>query len=328
MQTEKQQNTATTLNPQTMGINFLTSRSVVLAWSALLAACGVSGTRADDPASLTISHDGRDRSYVLRLPADARASGDRVPLVLVLHGGGGNAASAENMTGFTELARAEGFVVAYPEGSARRGRLLTWNAGHCCGYAMQQNVDDIGFLGALIDHLIRQYPVDPARIYVTGMSNGAMMAHRTGLELGGKVAGIAPVVGAVFGDESAVGQPVSALVINGMLDQSVPYGGGSPGGLFSSAWDGVDARPAPEQAALWARRNGCTSPSTTDHPAYIHIKYACSADLGVEFYGVKDNGHAWPGGKRGSRLGDPPSQSLQATRVIWQFFSDHPKRHS
>lgn len=250
-----------------MRMNSLTSRSAVLAFSALLAACGVrSATRAESD-SLTISHDGRNRSYVLRLPANGRASGGRVPLVLVLHGGGGNAANAENMTGFTELARNEGFIVAYPEGSARRGRLRTWNAGHCCGYAMRERVDDIGFLGALIDQLVRQYPVDPARVYVTGMSNGAMMSHRAGLELGGKVAAIAPVVGTVFGDERRMGPPVSALMINGMLDQSVPYDGGAPGGRFSRAWDGVDARPAREQAALWAQRNGCTSPSTTDRPA-------------------------------------------------------------
>lgn len=302
------------------------SRSALLVFSALLAACGVRSGAPIDSGSGTISHDGRNRSYVIRLPDSEIPSGARVPLVLVLHGGGGNAANAENMTGFTQLARAEGFIVAYPEGLARRGRLLTWNAGHCCGYAMQERIDDVGFLSALIDQLVRRYPVDPARIYVTGMSNGAMMSHRVGLELGGKVAAIAPVVGAVFGDESRVGQPVSAVVINGMLDRSVPYDGGAPGGLFSEAWDGVDARPARDQAALWAQRNGCTSPSTMEGPAYVHTRYSCSSGLGVEFYGVKDNGHAWPGGERGSRLGDQPSQSLDATRVIWNFFSNHPKR--
>lgn len=309
-----------------MTIGSITSRSALLAFSALLAACGVrSGSQAESD-SFTISHDGLVRSYVLRVPANVRAGGGHVPLVLVLHGGGGNAANAEHVTGFTQLARTEGFIVVYPEGSGRRGRLLTWNAGHCCGYAMQERVDDVGFLGALIDHLVRQYPVDPARIYVTGMSNGAMMSHRAGLELGGKVAAIAPVVGAVFGDESRQGAPVSALMINGMLDQSVPYAGGAPGGRFSSAWDGVDARPAREQATLWARRNGCGSPSTSDRATYIHVQYSCNAGLGVELYGVKDNGHAWPGGERGSRLGDQPSRSLNATRVIWEFFSHHPKR--
>jgi polyhydroxybutyrate depolymerase len=309
-----------------MSISSAMSQSALLTFSVLLAACGVRSVAQVESGSGTIPHDGRDRSYVIRVPGGEIASGVRVPLVLVLHGGGGNAANAENMTGFTELARAERFIVVYPEGSARRGRLLTWNAGHCCGYAMQERIDDVGFLSALIDQLVRQYPVDLARIFVTGMSNGAMMSHRAGLELGAKVAAIAPVVGAVFGDESRAGQPVSAVVINGMLDRSVPYDGGAAGGRFSDAWGGVDARPAREQAALWAQRNGCTSPSVTDGPAYIHIKYSCRVGLGVEFYGVKDNGHAWPGGERGSRLGDEPSQSLDATRVIWNFFSNHPKR--
>lgn len=308
-----------------MGISSIMPRSAVLAFFGLLAACGVRSGAQTDAGRLTIPHDGRQRSYVLRLPDPAPAAGRRVPLVLVLHGGGGDAANAEHMSGFTELARAEGFIVAYPNGSARRGRLLTWNAGHCCGYAMQEGVDDVGFLGALIDHLVRHYPVDPARIYVTGMSNGAMMTHRVGLELGGKVAAIAPVVGTVFGDERTEGPPVSALIINGMLDESVPYAGGPPGGRFSSAWGGMDTRPAREQAALWARRDGCTSPSTSDRAGFIHVRYSCRAGVGVEFYGVKDNGHAWPGGERGSRRGDPPSRSLDATRVIWEFFSRHPK---
>lgn len=297
----------------------------VLALAALLMACGGRPGVPEEAGYSTLTHDGQTRSYLVRLPDRTPRSGG-VPLVIVLHGGGGNAANAENMTGFTTLGRAEGFIVVYPEGTARRGRLLTWNAGHCCGSAMQQRVDDVGFLGALIDHLVRRYPVDPDRVYVTGMSNGAMMAHRAGLELGGKVAAIAPVAGTVFGDESRTGPAVSAIMINGMLDRSVPFHGGPPGGPFARSWDGTAARPAREQAALWAERNGCTSPSTTDHAAYVHIRYSCTTGLGVELYGLKDSGHSWPGGERGSRLGDPPSRSLDATRLIWQFFLAHPKR--
>jgi polyhydroxybutyrate depolymerase len=295
----------------------------------LAAACGGQRIAApNDPSGvLTLQHDGRTRSYLLRVPDGLPGDSRRVPLVLVLHGGGGNGANAEAMTGFTRHGSVEGFIVAYPEGTARRGRLLTWNAGHCCGYAMQERIDDIGFLGALIDHLIRQYPIDPARVYVTGMSNGAMMSHRVGIELSSRVAAIAPVAGGIFGDERSSTQGVSAIVINGMLDHSVPYGGGPPGGLFSGSWDGTPVRPAREQASFWARNNGCTAePDSTDRAGSIHLRYSCRAPLGVEFHGVKDNGHAWPGGQRGSRLGDPPSRSLHATRIIWTFFAAHPKQ--
>lgn len=120
-----------------------------------------------------IRHDGRDRTYVVRVPVDVGRSRDGVPLVLVLHGGGGNASRAETITGFTDKAEAEGFIVAYPEGTSRRRPLLTWNAGHCCGYVMEQGVNDAGCISALIDELASRYPVDLDRVFVTGMSNGA-----------------------------------------------------------------------------------------------------------------------------------------------------------
>jgi polyhydroxybutyrate depolymerase len=250
-----------------------------------------------------------------------------LPLVLVLHGGGGNAANAEDMTGFTGKARKEGFIVVYPEGSSRfRGKLLTWNAGHCCAYAMQKRVDDVGFINALLDRMLKDYPVDARRIYATGMSNGAMMSHRLGRELAHRFAAIAPVVGAVFGDEPLPASPVAALIINGMLDKSVPWQGGAPGGRFTESWDGTPARPALAQAEFWARANGCSvSPDVQDKPMLVWSRYRCPAGKSVEAWLIKDNGHAWPGGQAGSRRGDTPSSSFEATDVIWDFFKANPK---
>jgi polyhydroxybutyrate depolymerase len=226
------------------------------------------------------------------------------------------------MTGFTQKARREGFIVVYPEGTGRlKTTLLTWNAGHCCGYAMENKVDDVGFIRALIEELSRRYPVDPDRIYVTGMSNGGMMTHRLGRELADRVAAIAPVVATIFGDEEKPSRPVSALMINGSLDRNVPPAGGAPGGRGSQAWDGTPLRPTLEQAAFWASADGCRSDaSKTDTKTWTHWSYACPTGKSVELYLLKDNGHAWPGGERGSRRGDKPSESLDATDVIWSFF--------
>lgn len=106
------------------------------------------------------------------------------PLVLVLHGGGGNGENAAAMTGFTAKAMQEGFIVVYPDGSGRLGdRLLTWNAGHCCGYALEQKIGEAAFFSALIDKFILDHGADPKRVYITGLSNGAMMAHRLGIVL-------------------------------------------------------------------------------------------------------------------------------------------------
>jgi polyhydroxybutyrate depolymerase len=269
----------------------------------------------------TLVHDGVERSYVVRVPGNL-ARGE-VPLVLVLHGGGGNADNAEHMTGFTALAQRHGFIVAYPEGSSRlKGRLLTWNAGHCCGHAMKQRIDDVGFIRALLDRLGADYPVDPDRIYVTGMSNGGMMSHRLGIELSDRIAAIAPVVAALFGDERLPTQPVSALMINGLLDKSVPHQGGPPGGRAADAWDGTPAKPALAQGAFWARANQCASePDRSERDALTVWQYRCPGRRAVTMYLVKDSGHAWPGGRAGSRRGDTPGTSLDASETIWNFFA-------
>lgn len=272
-------------------------------------------------------HNGIERSYVIRAPGKLAKGDRRVPLVLVLHGGGGNADNAEKVTGFTDKARRERFIVVYPEGTGRhKNKFLTWNAGHCCGYAMDNRVDDVGFINALITKLIETHPIDPKRIYATGMSNGGMMTHRLGIEIANRFAAIAPVVATVFGDEGKPEQPVSAIMLNGMLDQSVPYQGGPPGGRFADAWDGTPAKPARDQAAFWASANSCASdPAKSADGASTKWQYQCPAGRAVELYLVNNNGHAWPGGQQGSRMGDKPSSSFHGTDVIWDFFKAHPK---
>lgn len=299
--------------------------AVLLTVSTLMVAAadrhrGPSGERQ------TLVHDGLSRSYIVRVPPAAPTPG-RMPLVLVLHGGGGNAPNAERMTGFTELARKEGFIVVYPEGSSRfKDKLLTWNAGHCCGYAMTRRVDDVGFIRNLIDKLVADYPIDSTRVYATGMSNGGMMAHRLGIELPDRIAAIAPVVAALFGDEKKPAHPVSALMVNGLLDKAVPHQGGPPGGRVANAWDGTPARPALAQAEFWAGANGCDgAPERVDRNPVAIWRYRCPAGRAVELYLLADNGHAWPGGQAGTRRGDKPGTSLNATEAIWAFFRKHPK---
>jgi polyhydroxybutyrate depolymerase len=263
----------------------------------------------------------------VRIPRGLAQRDVPVPLVLVLHGGGGNADNAERMTGFTDEADKEGFIVVYPEGTGRfKGKLLTWNAGHCCGYAMKNRVDDVGFINDLIDKLIKDYPVDPRRVYATGMSNGGMMTHRLGIELPKRLAAIAPVVASLFGDETIPQHPVSALMINGVLDKHVPVQGGPPGGRFIDAWDGTPMKPAQEQAAFWARADGCTDmPELDDEGTFVLTQFRCPAGSAVEMYLIKDNGHAWPGGQQGSRMGDKPSTVLNGTDIIWAFFKTQTK---
>jgi len=299
---------------------------------ALTSACAAGAQRAErrggrDAAEQTLTHDGRERAYVVRAPRGAASSGPALPLVLVLHGGGGSAANAERMSGFTALVERERILVVYPDGSSRLGPLRTWNAGHCCAYARDQRIDDVGFINALLDTLEARYPVDRARVFVTGMSNGAMMSHRLARELPHRIAAIAPVVGALFGDEPTAAGPVAMLSFNGALDQLIPPDGGGDGRAVTGGFGGQQTRPYIDQGAYWARANGCTgAPAVTTRGALVHTRYACPDGRAVELYLVQDNGHAWPGGQAGRRRADGPSRSIDATAEMWAFFMANPKR--
>lgn len=282
----------------------------------VLALLGSQFGYARDRQSLQVGET--TRTYIVRVPESLR-SGLRVPLVIDLHGAGGNAESAEHMTGFTEKAKREGFIVVYPDGSGLlRTTVLTWNAGDCCGYAMRENVDDVAFIKGLIDHLVGSYPVDEGRIFVTGMSNGGMMAHRLGIELSGRVAAIAPVMGAVRVAEDSPAYPVPALMINGLLDKSIPIDGSTKGG---HAGHGPIIGSVIDQGVFWAKANGCAdAPQEVDTATLRRWHYPCPVGRDVDLLVVKDSGHAWPGGERSPRTGVEPSRSLNATDVIWEFF--------
>jgi polyhydroxybutyrate depolymerase len=274
-----------------------------------------------------LQHGGRERSYVVRVPSSLRAKPSQpVALVVVLHGGGGNAENSENMTQFTSAGERHGFIVVYPDGTGGvAGRLLTWNGKHCCASAMRNDVDDVGFIDAMLDDLATRYPIDADRVYVSGMSNGAIMSHRVGAELSDRIAAIAPVVGAVFGDEKLPTSPVSAFIVNGALDKSVPPAGGTSGGR-ADEWDGTPMLPSTEQAAFWARSNGCdNAPVVTETSNAKQWRHTCSPGVDVVLTVVTDNGHAWPGGNPGSRLGDTPNRSFDVTEEMWTFFAAHPK---
>lgn len=269
----------------------------------------------------TVTQGGRQRTYLVH---DFGRSGP-APVVVVLHGGGGNAANAVKMTGFDRIAAREGVIAVYPEGTSRQPRLrmLTWNAGHCCASAMDARVDDVGFIASLVDGLIASGRADASRVYVTGMSNGGMMTHRLGRELSARVAAIAPVVGAVFGDEAPPAAPVPALIVVGAEDEIVPPGGGplQVRMLFGRRSADRDVAPALAQATYWARANGCGDPARSETRAYQKSAWTnCRSGAPVVFVNVRDNGHAWPGGQPGREGAAEPTKAYDASEEIWAFF--------
>ena len=275
----------------------------------------------------SIGVDGMIRTFLLHVPegADPRLA---MPLVVVFHGGGGNAMNAAHMSGMDDKADAGQFVVAYPNGTGGlNDLLLTWNTWGCCGPALTKNMDDVRFVRAMVQSISRQYPIDPRRIYATGMSNGAMMAYRVACEMSDVFAAIAPVAGALDTDDCDPRFPVSAIIFHGTADNHVRYEGGKP--LLS-----LDRRHAREDkpvafaVGFWARRDRCNpQPVRTRHGSVVRDKYDCPEGAGVELYSIEGQGHAWPGGMKGLRMGnvDEPTREINATNVMWEFFASHPK---
>jgi len=279
---------------------------------------------ADELRSIAVH--GVTRTYRVHLPA-GRAPRDAAPLVVVFHGGGGNAANAARMTGMDAESDREGFVVAYPNGTGPlREALLTWNAWRCCGRALEENVDDVGFVRALVASLERDYRIDRKRVYATGMSNGAMMAYRAGCELADLFAAIAPVAGALDTDDCRPASRVSVIAFHGTADHHVPFDGGAPTAAFDRHRR-VDNSVA-YAIDFWRRRDGCAAqPSRERKGSVVHDAYACADGTAVELYAVEGQGHAWPGGEKGLRHGnvDAPTTEISATDLMWDFFSRHPK---
>ncbi|MEP7214931.1 MAG: PHB depolymerase family esterase [Anaerolineaceae bacterium] len=194
----------------------------------------------------TLKVGSMDRSYRLFVP---RGLGQgRVPLVVALHGGLGNPEQFARTSRFDELAAAEGFVVVYPVGFE-----ATFNGGACCGRAASQKVDDTGFLATLILYLQSVLPIDPARTFATGHSNGAIMAFRFACERADLVAGVVPVAGSLEIPSCAPSRPVPLLAIHGDSDRNHPFEGGE--GSRSIA--GVAFRSMPDSLAVWTKAMGC-----------------------------------------------------------------------
>ena len=124
--------------------------------------------------STMVTADGRTRRYRLYVPASLEAVRS-VPLLVALHGGLGWGEQFATNSGFDGLAESNRFIVVYPDGTnAQAGstRLLTWNGGFCCGAAAERNVDDVGFIGRVIDEVSRAAPVDASRVFAPGIRMG------------------------------------------------------------------------------------------------------------------------------------------------------------
>ncbi len=298
-----------------------------------LASVGTSAA-ADAPALGPGTHDlrvqvgDRERSYFLHLPPGTRPEAG-LPLVIAFHGGGGNASGYREYAGLDRVADREKFVVVYPDGTGKLGRrLLTWNAGGCCGAAAQSGVDDVGFARVLVDAVARLVPLDRTRVYATGHSNGAMMSYRVAAEAPDLVAAIAPVAGAMSLEPFAAKTPMPVLHIHSVDDPRALYAGGL-GPPFPLTRKRVDHNAVEVELERWRILDGCPAEvrvveerreAATGHTAR-HLRWApCESGAEVELWKLTGAGHGWPGSKTGREwLVGPETHVIDAAEEVWRF---------
>jgi polyhydroxybutyrate depolymerase len=288
----------------------------------------------------TLEVAGSERSYILHVPPHVR---DRkpLPLVIAFHGGGGHAESQQKYSRLDRVGDREGFVTVYPDGSRGIGRrLLTWNAGSCCGPAMRENVDDVGFVRALVDEIARLVPLDRTRVYATGLSNGAMMSHRLAADAPELIAAIAPVGGAndVRPRPGALAVPV--MHVHSVDDPRALYGGGL-GPPFPLTRQRVMHTPVEELVGRWVAHDACEKDPQVDparrgaagsrddgHSATRMTWRGCRDGSEVVLWKLTGAGHVWPGGERDFlvRLLGPGTSIIDVNEEMWRFFSRFSRR--
>jgi polyhydroxybutyrate depolymerase len=274
----------------------------------------------------TLEHDGLQRTFWVYAP-DTLAS--PAPLVLALHGGGGTGKGMCSMAGgLMTVAEDHGFLLVCPDGVERH-----WNDGRGIDdwRAHAEQIDDVGFLAALVDHLSRQWAIDRGAIFVTGISNGGLMSYRMACERADLVRAIAAVTASL--PEALAcepSEPISILIVNGTQDPLVPYDGGEITVLRRTLGRVLSTE---DTYRFWAEFDKCPGPAAvTDEPDVdpgdgTEVQRAvldpCADGTRVELYTIFGGGHTWPGGPQylPAWIVGRVSRDLNASEAIWESFS-------
>lgn len=229
------------------------------------------------------------------------------PLVIGLHGVGSTAIQFIGNAALRAKADSAQFIVACPN-ALRHPVVSYFNAGGDYEQ-LTDSTDDLGFISAVIDTMIKNYSVDSMRIYVMGHSNGAIMAYRVAAELSQRVAAIAANSGQMVYEYCNPQFPVPLIHMHGLQDSICPYGGFS-GPNFTLP-------PVDTTMAIWRGINGCSSiPDTIyNHPGIIGKRWASASGLSdIQLYTIANGGHQWP---------KVDSLGISATEVFWDFLSSY-----
>jgi poly(3-hydroxybutyrate) depolymerase len=268
---------------------------------------------------IKLSVKGVERSaHYVNAPTD----GTKRPAVIVLHGGMGSAERMRASAGFDPVAPANGFMVVYAEGTDFGDDRHAWNTGHLLRRQVR-DADDIAYFDALIDTLVRDHGADPARIYMTGGSNGGMMTFVYASARPERLAAIAPVVASMFTFDTVPAVPLPILIINGAKDDEVPIEGGMSRNRIVRAAQATPFKPLTEVVQFWKRVNKSANDPVTQTKGTVTTTTYAATDGGAvtEFVVDSAGGHGWPGA-RARRDENMPITAFKGAERVWEFFKD------
>ena len=276
----------------------------------------------------SLTYDGLARTYKAHIPK-SYVSAAPAPLILAFHGGGGDSAiMADDRYNLISKSDKEGFIVAFPNGASRlkSGKFATWNAGNCCGYARDNNIDDVGFTREVIRDLKSRFTIDPRRIFAIGMSNGGMFSYRLACDLTDQFKAVASVAGTDNCSDCSPSKPISILHIHARDDDHVLFNGGAGPKAFKDPAKVTNFTSVPETLSRWISRNHCDANSERvleKEGVYCDLYSGCDGNVQVKLCVTENGGHSWPGGQKPSRKkAGNPSSAISAVDEIWEFFKN------
>jgi polyhydroxybutyrate depolymerase len=298
--------------------------------------CGSSAVGAREE-KVTITSGGVERWYLRRVPP-VHDGTTPVPVVVDLHGYSEGAEVHTLVSGLGPYGDEQGFVTVTPHGQGQ-GPVPLWDT--------TPGGPDQVFLEGMLDDVEASLCVDTTRVFVTGLSNGAMMTSMLACELSGRVAAAAPVAGVTEMEDCQADRPVPVVAFHGTEDGFLSYGGGfgphvaslpSPDGQGTlgdvAGQGGEQVEPTgpsvPEVVADWAGRNGCDDAAPAEDAVADDVTvltFACPVGVEAELYRVEGGGHSWPGSELLANVEDVvghTTMSISANEVMWEFFEQHP----
>lgn len=298
--------------------------------------CDTPSDVAPGEEDVTTTSGDEARRYIRVVPT-AYDDIDPVPVVFDFHGYSEGANIHAQHSALGTYGEEQGFVTITPQGL---GAIPRWDTD--VGSA------DLAFAGELFDEVGETLCVDENRFYVTGLSNGAFMTSAIACEYSDRIAAVAPVAGIRAIDDCDSSEAVPVVAFHGTADEFVAFDGGlgeaaldlpAPDGSGQTLRD-IDVedsaeaqRPSvPEATARWAERNDCDPEptETTIATDVTLIEYNCPG-APVQLYRITDGGHTWPGSAFSVQIGSvvgPTTMSISANEVMWEFFTDNPRRES